>query len=119
MKKCNELIPGKRYYIEKNMNCRDGLEEGESIITEGIYESSTEYSIIMKNIIIKNNKLEWLKRAPKNKYWLIQSCYNDDIFFDIEEIIENSRNARLSFEQRSLNLILKRLVNEEFEWVLS
>ena len=55
----------------------------------------------------------------KNKYWLIQSCYNDDIFFDIEEIIENSRNARLSFEQRSVNLILKRLVNEEFEWVLS
>lgn len=119
MKKYNELIPGKRYYIEKNMNCRDGLEEGETIITEGIYLTTTEYSIIMKNIIIKNNKLEWLKRAPKNKYRLIQSCYNDDLYFDIEEIIEKSRKARLSFEQRSLNLILKRLVNEEFEWILS
>ena len=119
MKKYNELIVGRRYYIEKNMNYRDGLEEFETIITEGIYASSTEYGIIMKNRIRKNNILEWLKRAPRYKNWRIEFYSKNDIYFDIEEIIENARNAILSFEQRSLNLILKRLVNEDFEWLLS
>jgi hypothetical protein len=35
---------------------------------------------------------------------------------EIEEIREKSKTARRQMEHRSLNMILKRLVNEEFQW---
>jgi hypothetical protein len=38
------------------------------------------------------------------------------VFYDLEEIKKNAQKARHSMEQRSLNMILKRLVNEEFQW---
>ena len=41
--------------------------------------------------------------------------YYDD-FYDVEEIRKKSNNARQCMEQRALNLVLKRLVNETFEW---
>lgn len=40
--------------------------------------------------------------------------YND--YNDVEEIREKSKRARQQMEQRSLNMILKRLVNEDFQW---
>jgi hypothetical protein len=39
-----------------------------------------------------------------------------DTFYDLEEIRENGQKARQAMEQRSLDIILKRLVNETFEW---
>ena len=45
------------------------------------------------------------------------SFYHErDIIYDIEEIRDNARKAVQSMEQRSLDLILKRLINEEFKW---
>jgi hypothetical protein len=35
---------------------------------------------------------------------------------EIKQILEKSERAKANMEQRSLNIILKRLVNEEFEW---
>ena len=35
---------------------------------------------------------------------------------DFEEIRVKAKRARQQMEQRSLNIILKRLVNEEFQW---
>lgn len=40
---------------------------------------------------------------------------SNDIY-DLEEIRDKSRKARQTMEHRSLNMILKRLVNEHFEW---
>jgi hypothetical protein len=37
-------------------------------------------------------------------------------FYDVEEIRENGKKARQNMEQRALNIVLKRLVNETFEW---
>jgi hypothetical protein len=37
-------------------------------------------------------------------------------YHDLEEIIEKGKKARQNMEQRSLNMVLKRLVNEEFQW---
>ena len=37
-------------------------------------------------------------------------------FYDVEEIRENGKKARQSMEQRALNIVLKHLVNETFEW---
>ena len=39
-----------------------------------------------------------------------------DIFYDLEKIKNNSKCARECMEQRSLDILLKRLVNENFEW---
>jgi len=39
------------------------------------------------------------------------------IFYDIVLIKEHAKLARESFEKRSLNIILKKLINENFEWL--
>lgn len=39
-----------------------------------------------------------------------------DTFYDVEKIKQNSEFARQSMEQRSLDKILKKIVNENFEW---
>ena len=47
---------------------------------------------------------------------LYDSYTYDDEFYDAEKIRENAQQAIQQMEQRSLNMILKRLINEEFEW---
>jgi hypothetical protein len=42
--------------------------------------------------------------------------YEEDYYYDPEKIRDNAQQAREKMEQRSLNIILKRLVNEHFEW---
>jgi len=37
-------------------------------------------------------------------------------FHDIDQVKENKKNAIQSMEKRTLDMILKRLVNEHFEW---
>ena len=39
-----------------------------------------------------------------------------DIFYDVEKVKDNSKIAIQNMEKRSLDIILKRLVNENFEW---
>jgi hypothetical protein len=41
--------------------------------------------------------------------------YHDYYYYDIERI-KNAQYARRNMEQRSLSMILKKIVNEEFEW---
>jgi hypothetical protein len=41
---------------------------------------------------------------------------DDDEFYDVEKIRENSQRAIHDMEQRSLNIILKRIVNDDFQW---
>ena len=51
---------------------------------------------------------------PENKTDVHFYQWNE--YYDWNEIKDNARKARNAFEQRSLNQILKRVVNEEFEW---
>lgn len=42
-----------------------------------------------------------------------------DEYYDLKEmktLIENARMARQTMEKRALNMVLKRIVNEHFEW---
>jgi hypothetical protein len=39
-----------------------------------------------------------------------------DTFYDLEEMREKGKQARLAMEQRALDIVLKRLVNEHFQW---
>lgn len=46
-----------------------------------------------------------------------KTCFfESDIYYDVAKIKKNAIQARKNMEQRALNKILKRLVNEEFEW---
>ena len=44
------------------------------------------------------------------------SLDTSNTFYDWEEIREKSKRARQQMEQRSLNMILKRLINNDFQW---
>ena len=39
-----------------------------------------------------------------------------DTYYDVAQIKNNANQARKNMEERALNKILKRLVNEEFQW---
>lgn len=43
--------------------------------------------------------------------------YQWNEYYDWDEIRDNGRKARNAFETRVLNQILKRVVNEEFQWL--
>ena len=42
--------------------------------------------------------------------------HKEDYYYDAEKIRENAQKAKQSMEQRALNMILKKVVNEEFQW---
>lgn len=60
------------------------------------------------------SKYNLRNKAIKQKYPL--GFEIDTKFYDLEEIRENGKKAIQAMEQRSLNIILKRIVNENFEW---
>jgi hypothetical protein len=53
----------------------------------------------------------WFYHNSSSYYYTV-----DDEFYDVEKIRENSQRAIQTMEHRSVNMILKRLVNEEFQW---
>jgi hypothetical protein len=44
------------------------------------------------------------------------SINKHDMIYDLDKIKHDAKNAKESFEKRSLDKILKTLVNEQFEW---
>lgn len=53
--------------------------------------------------------------------WFIKNGFNiefdrEDTFYDAEDIKKKAQNARHQIEKRSLDMVLKRIVNETFEW---
>jgi hypothetical protein len=60
------------------------------------------------------SKYNLRNKAIKQKYPV--GFELDTKFYDLEEIRMNGKQARQSMEHRTVNMILKRLVNETFEW---
>ena len=58
----------------------------------------------------------WSKKIKSEKLKGDAFFNPTDTFYDLEEIRENGKKARQCMEQRTLDIILKRLVNEHFEW---
>lgn len=84
-----QLKKGKQYIIKHHDTGK---------IYRGAFDFMTSIMVIMKN-------------GDKK----IQFMYDDD-FYDVEDIREKGLKARLAMEQRALDKILKRIVNENFEW---
>ena len=94
---CEQLIPERTYILKRDND-----------IIEGIFVSviPNSSSVLMRSMT---------KRSLPGIYYY-GFCYKEDIYYDWDKIRENGRNARIAFEERTLNQILKRLVNEEFQW---
>uniref|UniRef100_A0A6C0D1P8 Uncharacterized protein n=1 Tax=viral metagenome TaxID=1070528 RepID=A0A6C0D1P8_9ZZZZ len=113
--KWHELTSGREYIISHDKNIHKNK------IYKGIFIGSHE-SRGSRLIPIE-------KRRYGEKYETVISWYSlfsindetkfffeDDIYYDLEKIRDTAENARRQMEQRSLNIILKRIVNEEFQW---
>ena len=98
----NELIPDRTYILKRQKDNKFDIIEG--IFVSVVPDSS---SVLMRSMT---------KRSLPGIYYY-GFCYKEDVYYDWDEIRDNARNARNAFEQRTLNQILKRLVNEEFQWV--
>ena len=94
-----------------------------------VYAVETEYETFIGTYRGKSNK----KYFPPNILWDVKvriksniksepivvnfvSINKNDHIYDLDKIKCESKKAKESFEKRSLNKILKRLVNENFEW---
>jgi len=107
MKQYYELIPDRRYIVERKTTKIDKIDKIE--ILEGIFVQLVSHrptAVLMR----------CMRRKSLPNVAHFGFCYESDIFYDIQEIRDNARKAIQTFEQRSLNLILRRLINEEFEW---
>jgi hypothetical protein len=79
-----------------------------------VFEDDDDY--ILKDVIQKNKPfVSYFMRKPR-KIKPNALFTPNDIVYDLEEMREKGKQARQAMEQRALNLVLKRLVNETFEW---
>ena len=96
-----ELVTGKEYYIKsydtgkyfKGMKFHD---------YQTSYGHAINYHININMIFIRTT------------YFYL--FYENDYYYDPEQIRDNAKKARDKMEHRSLNMILKKLVNEHFQW---
>ena len=95
-----------------------------------VYVVESEYETYIGTYRGKSNK----KYFPPNILWDVKvriksntkkcepiivnfvSINKNDIMYDLDKIKHDAKKAKESFEKRSLDKILKRLVNEQFEW---
>ena len=97
-----------------------------------VYAVETEYETYIGTYRGKNNN----KYFPPNILWDVKvriknklnkknaepmivnfvSINKHDIIYDLDKIKQDSKKAKESFEKRTLDKILKTLVNEHFEW---
>ena len=93
-----DLVPGKEYYIQtydthlyfKGMIFND-------------YQKAIDVDVI-------NINMNFTRGTYRHLF------FEEDYYYDAEKIRENAILAKQSMEQRALDIILKRLVNEHFEW---
>ena len=93
-----DLIPGKEYYIQSYDT---------HIYFTGMIFNDYQRAIDINNININMN----FTRATYRHLF-----FEEDYYYDPEKIRGNAQQAREKMEQRSLNIILKKLVNENFDW---
>jgi hypothetical protein len=68
---------------------------------------------LLSNIIKKDKQRHSLSEKLKG----ISYFSRQYTFYDVEEIRKNAKNARQSMEKRTLDIILKKVVNENFQWL--
>ena len=113
----SSLVKGNTYIIEE----KDGRYEGSVYNGTFLLFHRNDWAISIMNVTkIKNvdKGPDYSNRRTNEQPFMNLKIFIKDLslFYDIEEIRDNARKAVQSMEQRYLNLILKRLINEEFQW---
>jgi len=71
----------------------------------------------LKNILWNVTvRIKQKTRKPEPILVNFVSINKDDIVYDLDKIKKSAKKAKESFEKRTLDKILKGLVNEHFEW---
>jgi hypothetical protein len=94
-----DLIPGKEYYIQAYDT---------HICFKGMIFNDYQRAIDIDAININMN---FTRETYRHLF------FEEDCYYDPEKIKENAQLAKQSMEQRALDMILKRIVNEHFEWL--
>jgi len=93
------LVPGRDYYIETNDQLR------------------TKYKMKFKSL---HPPIHF--HDCGNSAWFMDDGFHcefdrEDNFYDVEVIQDNAQKARQKMESRALTILLKRIVNEDFQWI--
>jgi hypothetical protein len=103
-----KMTVGKIYGVESKTRVCIGTYIGR------VFDDEEDY--ILKDVIQKNKPfVSYIMRKPR-KIKPNAVFTPNDIVYDLEEIKENGQKARQDMEKRALDAVLKRLVNEHFEW---
>jgi len=103
-----KMTVGKIYAVESRTRLCIGTYIGR------IFEDEEDF--VLNDVIQKNKPfVSYFMRKPRKikPYAVFTTTV---VVYDLEEIRENGKKAIEAMEQRALNLVLKRLVNEHFEW---
>ena len=103
MAKVNMKV-GKTYAVETKSRICIGT-------YNGIMRDDYGYILCILCDVIQNDKQGHLSKIKGASYFS-----REYTFYDVEEIRENGKKARQVMEERALNKILKKIVNENFEW---
>ena len=83
-----------------------------------LLKKGREYIVINNNRIYRGTFIRMtcftvlIKSTKKNE----EQFMHYDKFYDVEDIKFNANKARQNMEKRALDTILKRIINENFEW---
>jgi len=115
--KWHELSAGREYIISYDKKTHDKL------FYKGIFIERREIRG-SRLIPIEKRRGHFIDRYENVTMWYSlfsvngnKTCFfESDIYYDFNKIKDNANQARKNMEQRAFNIILKRLINEEFEW---
>lgn len=103
----NPLKFDKRYALESEKYIYIGTHNG-------IMRDNYGYILCILCNVIKKKKN---KKGQFKKLEGVSYFSQEYTFYDIEEIRKKAKMARQSMEQRSLDIVLKKVVNETFQWL--
>jgi hypothetical protein len=96
-----DLIPGKEYYIKTHDT---------HIYFKGMI--FVDYQIVIEHAVT----LDYAKINMNFQRTTRHVFFETDYYYDPEQIKDNAQQAREQMEYRSVDMILKKLVNEEIQW---
>jgi hypothetical protein len=97
-----ELVPGKEYHVQTHDT---------HIYFKGMI--FVDYQIVIEHAVT----LDYAKINMNFQRTTRHIFFETDYYYDPEKIRENAQHAKENMERRSLDIILKRLINEEFQWL--
>jgi len=78
-----------------------------------IFDDVIKHQIYPEEIIYLGHRF---RRTSMSRYDLMFFINDVYTFHDIDQVKENKKKAIETMEKRTLDMVLKRLVNEHFEW---